>query len=104
MKRMMFVLSMIMMFGIFISTAFAGKSNLEQGKKLFNDPTLGGSTNEKSCASCHPAGDGLDQAGSNPKLTAMINQCIVGALKGEKIDGRKSEMRSLKLYIESLGK
>ena len=29
--------------------ALAGKSSVELGEKLFKDPTLGGSTNEKSC-------------------------------------------------------
>ena len=84
-------------------TASAEKSSIEQGKKLFNDPTLGKSTNDTSCASCHPNGKNLEKAGENPKLTKMINRCITGPLKGNKIDGRTTEMRSLKMYIESLG-
>jgi cytochrome c2 len=81
----------------------AGKSSVEYGKELFNDPHLGGSTNAESCNSCHPGGKGLEKAGSNPKLADVINRCITGPLKGEKIDGRSVEMRSLKMYIESLG-
>ena len=84
--------------------AWAQKSSVELGKKLFEDPGLGGSTNSKSCASCHPGGEGLENAGDNPKLTSMINRCITGPLKGSKIDGRKVEMRSLKMYIQSLEK
>ena len=80
----------------------AGKSSIENGQKLFNDPSLGGSANEKSCASCHPGGEGLENAGNNKKLVKMINRCITGPLKGEKIDGRSAEMRSLKLFIQSL--
>jgi cytochrome c553 len=83
--------------------ALAGKSSVEYGKKLFNDPQLGGSTTAESCNDCHLDGKGLEKAGSNPKLSAVINRCITGPLKGEKIDGRSVEMRSLKMYIESLG-
>ena len=83
-------------------SALAGKSSVEYGKQLFNDQTLGGSTNESSCNTCHADGKGLEKAGSNPKLVKVINQCITGPLKGEKIDGRTVEMRSLKMYIQSL--
>jgi cytochrome c peroxidase len=82
--------------------AMAGKTSVELGKKLFNDPTLGGSTNDKSCNSCHADGKGLEKAGDNKKLVKVINQCITGPLKGKKIDGRTADMRSLKLYIKSL--
>jgi len=84
-------------------SALGGESSIEYGKKLFNDPHLGGSTNAESCNSCHPNGNGLEKAGSNPNLSDVINQCVTGPLKGEKIDGRTVEMRSLKMYIESLG-
>ena len=80
----------------------AGKSSVEYGKQLFNDPILGGSTNETSCNTCHANGKGLEKAGTNPKLVKMINQCITGPLKGTKIDGRTVEMRSMKMYIQSL--
>jgi cytochrome c peroxidase len=80
----------------------ADKSSVELGKQLFNDPTLGGSTNDKSCNSCHADGKGLEKAGTNPKLSQVINNCITGQLGGEKIDGRTAAMRSLKMYIESL--
>ena len=83
--------------------ALAGKSSIEYGKELFNDPHLGGSTNEDSCNTCHPNGEGLEKAGRNQHLAKVINRCITGPLKGEKIDGRSAEMRSLKMYIESLG-
>ncbi len=90
-----------------IGTAVPGlcaESSVELGKKLFNDSTLGGSTNEKSCNSCHENGKGLEHAGSKKNLSKMINRCITGPLGGQKIDGRKVEMRSLKMYIQSLGK
>ncbi|MCA1765514.1 MAG: cytochrome-c peroxidase [Desulfobulbaceae bacterium] len=83
--------------------ALAGKSSVEMGKELFNDPTLAGSTNDKSCNSCHSGGEGLEKAGDNKKLVTVINQCVTGPLEGNKIDGRTAEMRSLKMYIQSLG-
>ena len=84
------------------SQAMAGKSSVELGKNLFNDKTLGGSSNDKSCNSCHANGEGLEKAGDNKKLVKVINQCITGPLKGKKIDGRTADMRSLKMYIKSL--
>ncbi len=84
--------------------AFCGKSSVELGKKLFNDPALGGSTNDTSCNTCHPDGKKLENAGKRKDLGKMINRCIIGPLKGKRIDGRKIEMRSLKMYIQSLGK
>lgn len=80
----------------------AGKISVELGKKLFNSPGLGGSTNGKSCNSCHPDGAKLEKAGANKELSKAINRCITGPMGGKKIDGRSVEMKSLKLYIESL--
>ena len=81
---------------------WAGKSSVEYGKELFSDAKLAGSTNESSCNSCHTGGKDLGDAGSNPKLSKAINKCITGHMAGSKIDGRKAEMRSLKMYIQSL--
>jgi len=88
---------------LLVTFVLAGESSVEYGKGLFNDPHLGGSTNAASCNDCHPDGSGLEKAGSNPKLSDVINQCIIGPLKGEKIDDNSVEMRSLKMYIQSLG-
>lgn len=87
---------------VLAGSALAGKSSVEYGKQLFNDPTLSGSTNESSCNTCHADGKGLEQSGSNPKLVQMINQCITEPMKAKKIDGRTVDMRSLKMYIQSL--
>lgn len=80
----------------------AGETSLELGKKLFTTPGLGGSTNGKSCNSCHAGGAKLEKAAANKELAKAINKCITGPLAGKKIDGRSAEMKSLKLYIESL--
>lgn len=80
----------------------AGKSSVETGKEIFNDPKLNGSVNESSCNSCHAGGKGLENAAGNKKFTKLINNCLVGKMEGEKIDGRSVSMRSLKMYIQSL--
>ena len=80
----------------------AGKSSSEKGNEMFNDPKLGGSSNESSCNSCHAGGKGLENAAGNKKLSRAINKCLVGKLEGKKMDGRTVSMRSLKMYIQSL--
>ena len=99
--------SMVVVLGLSVflwaALALAGKSTVDYGKQLFNDASLGGSTNASSCNTCHANGKGLEKSGSDPNLVKVINQCITGPLKGEKIDGRTVEMRSLKMYIQSLG-
>ena len=82
----------------------AGESSIEQGKELFSAKTLGGSTNETSCSSCHPGGKGLEKAGKKSNLGDMINRCIAGPLGGQRVEEASPEMGSLKMYIESLGK
>lgn len=88
-------------------SAFAGLSmgsdeTVAKGKELFNDPGLGGSTNQKSCGSCHQDGDGLQKAGDKENLAGMINTCIQGPLKGQALDADSTEMKALQLYIKSL--
>ena len=80
----------------------AGKSSVETGREMFNDPKLGGSPNESSCNSCHAGGKGLEYAGESKKFTKLVNTCLVDRMEGEKMDGRTVSMRSLKLYIMSL--
>jgi cytochrome c peroxidase len=80
----------------------AAKSSAEKGKEMFNDPKLSGSTNESSCNSCHAEGKGLENAATSKKLSKLVNSCLVGKMEGEKMDGRKVTMRSLKMYIKSL--
>ena len=104
MNKKFFVISLLLAGSILLAgSALAGKSSVDLGKQLFNDSGLGGSANDKSCNSCHADGKGLEKADANPKLIKMINKCITGPLAGRKIDGRSVEMRSLKMYIESLG-
>ena len=102
MKKSSLVLTAIIAVLFLATMAYGGKTSVEYGKELFNDAKLGGSTNESNCNSCHAGGKDMKDAGSNPKLSKAINNCITGPMEGSKIDGRKAEMRSLKLYIKSL--
>jgi hypothetical protein len=70
---------------------------------MFNDPKLNGSANESSCNSCHAGGKGLENAAANKKFSKMINNCLITRMEGEKLDGRTVSMKSLKMYIQSLG-
>ena len=90
---------------LFLATmAYGGKISVEYGKEMFNDTKLSGSTNESSCNSCHAGGKDLEKAAGNSKLSKAINGCLTGHMEGSKMDGRKAEMRSLKMYVQSLGK
>ena len=80
----------------------AKKSSVELGQGMFNDPKLGDSANESSCNSCHAGGKGLENVGEAKKLSKLVNNCLVGQMAGNKIDGRKAAMRSLKKYMKSL--
>jgi cytochrome c peroxidase len=80
----------------------ASKSSVESGMEMFNDPKLGNSANESSCNSCHAGGKGLENVMEKKKLSKLVNNCLVGQMAGEKMDGRKAAMRSLKMYIKSL--
>jgi cytochrome c len=92
-----------------ISLAFAG---VLEGKKLFEDPKFAGSTNEKSCNSCHPGGSGLQKAGEKTSFTIMgkqkdsledtVNLCIQMALKGKPISKDSQKMKDIVSYVKSL--
>lgn len=105
MKKIKHVLGTVLLLGTLAAVpALAAKSSIDYGKQLFNDPKIGGSTTESSCNSCHDNGTKLEAAADNPKLVKAINQCITGPMQGEKLDGRSVEMRSLKMYIDTLKK
>ncbi len=86
------------------SSALAEKPSVDMGKELFNNPGLGASQNAISCGACHPNGEGMEKAGANPQLAAMINRCIQGPLKGEALSEKSVAMESLKMYLKSLAK
>jgi hypothetical protein len=86
------------------STAAYGTNQeaaIDTGKALFNDRALG--TSGKTCNDCHKDGQGLEKAGARKDLEQMVNRCIAGPLKGKALKEDSVEMRSLVLYIKSLG-
>ena len=102
MKKQIFVATVC---AAFLATGMvhaAGKSSAETGREMFNDPKLANSSNESSCNSCHASCKGLENAATNKKFTKLINTCLVGKMEGDKMDGRKVSMRSLKMYIKTL--
>ena len=85
-----------------VSEKASGQGSVERGKMLFSDPALGGSTNEKSCNSCHPGGKGLEHSGQNS--AAMVNKCIEGPLAGKALEEDFQEMGDILSYMQSLKK
>jgi len=76
--------------------------SLATGKTLFETPYLG--TRGKSCAGCHPQGEGLTHLETVPdaELAEIINRCIRQPLAGTPLDPDSTEMASLILYLRSL--
>ncbi len=84
-----------------IAAAAHHEASADNGKMLFNDPTLG--TTGKSCNDCHPNGKGTEKAAGTNDLAKIVNGCITQALKGKALDPKSVEMQSLILYINSVG-
>ncbi len=90
----------------------ATRTSAQYGKQLFNDPTLGGSKNKKTCESCHERGE--DLKGVTEKrfrylfgfktrtLEEVINLCIRKPLRGRPLAVDSAEMRSLVAYFRTL--
>lgn len=75
----------------------------QRGKELFGSTSLG--TSGKSCASCHQNGRGLEQMGSrdHDDLAGTVNQCIRGPLKGKPLAIGSNDLKSLVMYLKTLG-
>ncbi|HUI45763.1 MAG TPA: cytochrome c peroxidase [Nitrospirota bacterium] len=98
--KVLFFFLLVVLLGV--GGAFAVEdASLELGKQLFNDPKLG--TSGKSCSTCHVDGKGLSNAGTMNGLPGIINACITHNLKGNALDVNSVEMKSMILYIKSLG-
>ena len=74
------------------------------GEKLFQDNSLG--TNNKSCATCHPDGKGLEESDTydDSMLKEMVNFCIRDALKGEMRALDSTEINSFLIYLRAFEK
>ena len=93
--------------------SLAHAADVEKGKKLFEDPTLGGGTTGKSCATCHEDGVGLGKdlferdhymiMGQDKKtIEDVVNICIKVPLGGTPIDPKGSDMQDLVAYMRTL--
>lgn len=113
MKVLKILLLSMIVTGLVFSVATASKHTPEErGKALFNDPKFAGATAGKSCATCHPKGQGLEAAGekkefkimgkSQKSLEEAVNFCIEGAIKGKPIDPKSDQMNDMVAYIKSL--
>jgi cytochrome c5 len=86
--------------------------DVDKGKSLFNDPSLGDGTAGRSCNTCHPGGKGLEgvglkkewktPGGMHKTIEEAVNTCIVMALKGKPLDVRSEQMQALVSYLKSL--
>jgi cytochrome c len=106
--------TLFIFFSLCITFAFAfAEGNIENGKQLFNDPNLGGSTDEQSCNTCHPDGMGLEKSGKKKgfpyffglrkrSLEDMVNWCIEETLNGKALNKDSQEMNDIIAYIKSL--
>jgi hypothetical protein len=97
----LFAISLSMLFGGTGASAIEKESTVDRGKALFNDPMLG--TTGTTCNDCHKDGAGLEQAAERKNLETIVNGCIQGNLKGRALKMESVEMRSLLLYIRSMG-
>jgi hypothetical protein len=78
-------------------------ASLKQGSQLFNSVAIG--SNGKSCGGCHNGGKGLEGVLNydDVELAGIINHCIKNALQGKELDLSSPEMKSLIIYIRSIG-
>lgn len=89
-----------------------GEADVKNGRALFQDETLGGSSNSKSCRSCHKRESEL--VGTADKsydslfgfitrdVEDVINLCIVLPLKGKPYAKNSQEMADLIAYLRSI--
>jgi hypothetical protein len=107
MKKSIFFMNGLLFIVLLATPAIAAKkASVDWGEELYKSPTLGGSTNEKSCSSCHETGDKRMlkkvMEMSRKELSIMLNKCITGPLQGKELDPKSEKMRSLRLYLNFL--
>lgn len=90
-------------------------ADLDNGRRLYLDPTLGGGTAGKCCFTCHEQGRDLPadlgrrtsfplMGNTMGKLADVVNSCIEMALRGQGLDPQSKEMTDLIAYLTWLGK
>lgn len=73
----------------------------ELGRTLFEATGLG--SKGKSCAACHPQGEGLAKVGdfSDAELKDIINACLRDAMGAKMLSTEAQEMDALLAYVRS---
>ncbi len=102
MKKSIIVTTLLLLVGI---SAYAIESpSLGLGKTLYESTELG--KRNKSCATCHPQGKGLDLIGdfNDEELKDIINACLRDALGGSLISVESQEMNALLAYVRTFEK
>ena len=100
MKRLVVLPLAIFLSLIPVVPAFAVEApSLELGRTLFEATDLG--SKQRSCATCHPQGKGLEQVGdfTDAELKDIINACIRDALGGRQLAPDSQEMNALAAYV-----
>lgn len=93
--------------------SLAHGADAQRGKKLFEDPRLGGGTTGKSCATCHVDGEGFGKdlfqrnrysimGQEKPNIEDVVNLCIKIPLGGKPIDPKGKDMQDLLAYMRTL--
>ncbi len=111
MKGLKIALLVVLIVSLGTGIAMAAGASVKKGKSLFNETKLGTAGN--SCNTCHPDGKGLEgagakkdwktPAGASKTLADAVNTCITMALKGKALDVKSDKMKSIVMYIKSLG-
>lgn len=102
MKKILLTSCFILLFGL--NSLATESPALSLGKTLFESTQLG--TTGKSCATCHPQGEGLELVGdfNDMELKDIINACLRDALRTEKISTESQEMEALMSYVRTFEK
>jgi cytochrome c len=93
--------------------SWAHAADVERGKKLFEDPKLGGGTTGRSCVTCHKGGARLGKdlfkkdhytimGQEKSSIEDVVNVCIENPLGGHSIDPEGKDMQDLIAYMKVL--
>ncbi|OQX06773.1 MAG: hypothetical protein BWK76_25730 [Desulfobulbaceae bacterium A2] len=110
MKKVFILVTALMMTG---GLTLAYAASADNGKILFERPSLGGGTTGKSCSTCHEGGKNLGSDLFERKqfaimkidkksLAEVVNICIEKALGGVAIDTEGRDMKDLLAYMKTL--
>lgn len=97
-------LGLALVLALSVPVAAVEAPSLELGQTLFEATDLG--SKQRSCATCHPQGKGLEQVGdfNDQELKDIINACIRDALGGTMFAADSQEMDALLAYVRMFQK